>query len=69
MPYRIPAQIEFILGIITFASTTLVSDNDLIVVLVMKLVVGIVTYFTARILYRIFGDWIMNKIDRFKLKK
>lgn len=62
MPTKITATIELILGALTFIST-IISGNY-----VLDFVVGVATYFGARILYRLFGKKILDFVIRIKQK-
>lgn len=62
MPSRIATSIELCLGALTFLSTFITSE------FLADIIIGIVTYTSARLFYSYFGMRIRSYIDRLKNK-
>lgn len=62
MPHRITTSIELVIALITFFSTLTTTD------LLLKFLVSIVTYSSARLFYYYFNDRIKKLIEIIKAK-
>lgn len=62
MPHRINLSAEIGFAILTITSTMAWSD------ILIKVIVGVLTYFISRILYRLFKENIDRVVDKIKTK-